>query len=301
MIMGFRSAILAFASLVPATFATGGTFPERDSARVYIFGNSLINHLSETPETTVPHWLGLMARADGRKLALDGRWGFPRNFLPPIANWAFPGVDTAWNQDMPFATGRFDTIILNTENFIQYNPADIPYLGDNPDAATPLGATLNVFDWVGQNSDMPPRFLIYEGWMGLGEVSEVFPPPADRMPVYHAQAQGSYAAWYVDYVARLAAGRPDKDIRLIPVGSTMSRLLSEEPLSRIPPGTLYSDLSPHGRETTYLLAAMVTYVAVFGARPPAGLELPDSIDAEFAAAYESTADRIWDILQHGAN
>jgi hypothetical protein len=31
------------------------------------------------------------------------------------------------------------------------------------------------------------------------------------------------------------------------------------------------------------------------------LELPDSIDTVFATAYEATADRIWDIMQTGAN
>ena len=296
-----RRTFLAIALILQASLAAAGPWPERDSARIYIFGNSLITHLSDTQETTVPHWLGIMAKAEGRKLALDGRWGFPRNFLPPIDNWAFAEVDRAWYQDRPFATGKFDTIILNTENFIQYNLADVPYLGDNPDQATPLGATLKVFDWVEQNTDTLPRFFIYEGWEGLGDVSKVFPPPPEVMPQYHAHAQGSYAAWYDDYVAKLAASRPQMDIRLIPVGRIMSRLLSEEPLSQIPPEALYSDLSPHGRETTYLLAAMITYAAVFGARPPEGLQLPDSIDTVFATAYEATADRIWDIMQTGAN
>ena len=74
---------------------------ERDSARVYIFGNSLVNHLSERSErTSVPYWLGQMARADGRGLALDGEWGFLRSFadsLPPAPNWCFPGVQGAWS------------------------------------------------------------------------------------------------------------------------------------------------------------------------------------------------------------
>ncbi len=97
--------------------------PERDSARVFVFGNSLIHHLTDTDETTVPHWLAVMARHDGRDLALDGRFGFPREFaaeLPPVPNWSFDAVTPAWNPDQPFASARFDTIILNPENFIQY-------------------------------------------------------------------------------------------------------------------------------------------------------------------------------------
>ena len=64
----------------------------RDSVRAYVFGNSLVHHLSETDETTVPHWLSLFARASNKKLRLNGQWGFLRDFaenLPPVPNWSF--------------------------------------------------------------------------------------------------------------------------------------------------------------------------------------------------------------------
>ena len=93
--------------------------------------------------------------------------------------------------------------------------------------------------------------------------------------------------------------RPDADISLLPVGRVMARLLSEAPLLAIAPDALFSDLSPHGTETIYLLAAMITYADLYGARPPSGLSLPDTINPDFAAAYENTADRIWDIMQIG--
>lgn len=57
-----RLTFLAIALILQASLAAAGPWPERDSARIYIFGNSLITHLSDTQETTVPHWLGIMAK-----------------------------------------------------------------------------------------------------------------------------------------------------------------------------------------------------------------------------------------------
>lgn len=272
---------------------------EHDSARVFVFGNSLIHHLTDTDETTVPHWLAVMARHEGRDLTLDGRWGFPREFaaeLPPSAEWSFANVTPAWDPQRPFATGNFDTIILNPENYIQYDRADQRYPGNNPDGASPLGSTLQVLDWVAQNSESP-RIMIYEGWADLHPFANEFPAQPSEMLQYYHHAQGGYADWYDDYVIRLRALRRNADISLLPVGRVMAQLLSREPLSKIPSQVLYSDLSPHGTETVYLLAAMITYPVIYGVRPPAGVALPDSIDPLFATAYEDTADRIWDIMQ----
>jgi hypothetical protein len=87
---------------------------------------------------------------------------------------------------------------------------------------------------------------------------------------------------------------------MIPVGRVMAEVLTEEPLSQIPAEVMYSDLSPHGTETVYLLAAMITYASIYGAPPPSGMELPDTIDATFAEAYDQTAARVWQILQDDA-
>ncbi|TJZ91987.1 T9SS C-terminal target domain-containing protein [Paracoccus gahaiensis] len=275
----------------------------RDEARIFFFGNSLVHHLTDSDETTVPHWMALMARQDGRTFGADGRWGFPRNFaeeLPPQVNWQFAEVETVWNPyRQPFGAAGFDTIIFNPENYIQYDRADQPYNGDNPDRATPLGATMEVVDWVMENAEAP-QFLIYEGWADLHPFAREFPPTDREMTQYYTHAQGTYARWYDDYVARLAALRPEAGVRMIPVGRVMAEVLTEDPLSQIPAEVLYSDLSPHGTETVYLLAAMITYAEIYGAPPPSGMDLPDTIDATFAAAYDQTAARVWQILQDGA-
>ncbi|CAM3211812.1 T9SS C-terminal target domain-containing protein [Paracoccus nototheniae] len=286
--------------LSPLSVSANAPVGGRDEARIYFFGNSLIHHLTDTDETTVPHWLAVMADHEGRDFAADGRFGFPRQFateLPPQTNWHFARVDKAWQPDQgDFRSAGFDTVIMNPENFIQYDRADRPYQGDNPDGASPLGATMGVVDWVMAHADAP-QFLIYEGWADLHPYARSFPATSREMAQYHRHAQGAYARWYDDYVARLAALRPEARVDLIPVGRVMSQVLSQEPLSQIPVEALYSDLSPHGTETIYLLAAMITYGWIYQAPPPKGLPLPDTIDPAFAAAYDDTADRVWTLLQ----
>lgn len=267
----------------------------RDQARVYFFGNSLIHHLTGSDTTTVPHWLALMAKAAGKDFAADGRWGFPRDFaaqLPPIANWEFRSVRRAWDQwKQPFRAARFDTVVLTPENFIQYDPVDRPYLGANPDGSTPLQATLKVVDWVQANADRP-RFLIYEGWADLHPFTRVFPPSAAELVQYYDHAGTRYHDWFRAYVERLRQERPGVAVGLIPVGSIMTRLLTGDLLRDLEPQALYSDRSPHGTATTYLLAAMITYAALYGTAPPSGLALPDVIDSRFAARYDRIAAAI---------
>lgn len=94
-----------------------------DRANVYFFGNSLIHHLSDSPQTNVPVWVSQMARSAGVDFAADGQWGFLRNFttdLPPTANWSFPNVSGVWNPDRQnFDAAEFDSVVLVPANFIQ--------------------------------------------------------------------------------------------------------------------------------------------------------------------------------------
>jgi len=93
----------SFALLLFAAVLVAGQTPASESRRVYFFGNSLIHHLSDTDETTVPHWLNRIARADGRGFFTDGQWGFLRQFsgdYPPVPNWSFREIRGVWNPDV---------------------------------------------------------------------------------------------------------------------------------------------------------------------------------------------------------
>ncbi len=272
----------------------------RDGARVYAFGNSLVHHLDETtPRTNVPHWLAAMAETDGRALALDGRWGFLRNFatdLPPIDNWSFAGVPKAMNGGS-FAAANFDTVLITPANFIQYQLPDVPYDGDNPDRETPLGASLEVVDFV-QETAPGARIFVYEGWAEMQALLGGFPPDAEGLNRYQAHNAGDYHLWYLDLVDMLQQARSDADIALLPVASVLAGLLGEGGLLEdLPVEALYVDGAPHGTETTYLLAAMVTYAVAYEARPPSDWTPEGDIAQPVIDRLPDVSEAIWQAVQ----
>ncbi|MDX1782404.1 MAG: calcium-binding protein, partial [Thalassovita sp.] len=247
--------------------------------KAFFFGNSLIHHLSDSPETSVPHWLHEIAKARSRDFAADGSWGFLQQFsanLPPEPNWSFKSLPNAWQSDrQSFAAAGFDAVVINTANFIQYQPPTARFDGDNPRGESPVSATLRVFDWA---ADQAPeaRFFIYEGWTEMaGKVP--FPPNAGALKKYLEINKGDYHAWYEGYLHQVKAARPNLDITLIPVASTLSDLLQDSALSGLTARDLFTDDAPHGTPTLYFLAALITYGPLFQDSLPHQMPLPGSI------------------------
>ena len=265
-------------------FAAGA----QQDVRAFVFGNSLINHVSGNDNTTMPYWLAQLARAGGRGFALDGTFGFPRDLadrLPPEPGWSFNGVDRVWDsENYGFRRAGFNTIILNPENFVQDQAPDAAYY-DATDGASPLSATLRIFDYTdGQVAGA--QYFIYEGWANLG----VFPPDAGQTAAYHAFNAGAYHDWYRAYVAGLStASRP---VKLIPVASVLSRLLTETPLAALRPQDLYSDDAPHGTANLYFLAALITYSSLYGAAPP-DFTPPADLHPLVRDSYPQIAAFVW--------
>ena len=254
--------------------------------KAFVYGNSLINHVSETAETTMPYWLAQLADAGGRGFAMDGTFGFPRDFaarLPPTPDWSITGVDPVWDNDsLGFRRAGFNTIILNPENFVQYQGPEVAYPDDT---ASPLSTTLKVFDYTdGQVADA--RYFIYEGWAELG----VFPPDPADIASYHTFNSGAYHDWYLAYVAGLSTA--DRPVTLIPVAPVLSRLFTETPLRDLGPEALYTDDAPHGTPTLYFLAAMITYASLY-AEPPPAFTPPDTLPPAIRDTYPQIADFIW--------
>ncbi|KID12620.1 hypothetical protein [Ponticoccus alexandrii] len=270
---------------------------ERDSARVYIFGNSLVNHLSERSEhTSVPYWLGQMARADGRGLALDGEWGFLRSFadsLPPAPNWSFPGVQGAWSSG-DFGSADFDAVIVTPANFIQYQLPDVPYDGDNPSGESPFGATLRLMDWV-HDAEPGARLFVYEGWSEIGTVTGGFPPSPEAARRYQEHNAGDYHLWFTDLIDRLNTARPDRSVTLIPVASALADLFGEDGLLQdMPAEALYTDADGHGTPTLYLLAAMAVWPHLYETPPPEAFSPPATLHPLLVEHYAEIAAALWE-------
>lgn len=275
---------LVFVSL----FGSAASAQQVDSVRAYVWGNSLINHATNTHATTMPFWLGRLARADGRALALSGQSAFGGQFpdkLPPEPNWGFDGVTPSWERGA-FGAAEIDTLLINPENFIQYKGPEERYDGA-PDNRSPVSGTVGLIDWVREQGARPTVFL-YEGWAEM----DSFPPSRRVYRRYLAFTTGDYHDWYLDYHAAVAEALPDMDVRLIPVGPILTRLLTEGPLKELRPVDLYTDNAPHGTPTTYLIAAMITYAGLYNAPPPGLTDYPE-VHPEMIENYEAAAAFIW--------
>ncbi|MEZ5913911.1 MAG: hypothetical protein R3D84_18165 [Paracoccaceae bacterium] len=285
----------AAAAVLAAAGAAALPAAAQDSRRVYVFGNSLVYHLTKTERTAVPYWLGLMTRAGGKSLALEGRWGFLRDFaneLPAQPNWEFSTVSRAWKGG-DFRGSGFDTIIITPANFIQGRPASKRYQGDNPTGDSPLSAALKLIDWLSAAAPKADIF-IYEGWSLMGG----FPPDAQQIADYHALNRGSYHKWFVDFTSKLRQKSYGQEVRLIPVASVLSAYLTQPPLSELKPTDLYEDDAPHGTETLYLLAAMITYSSLFNEPAPA-IRLPSSVHPTVRKYYSGLATAIYTTVAAG--
>ncbi|GAA4221605.1 hypothetical protein GGQ68_000116 [Sagittula marina] len=277
---------------------SGGAQAQQDAVSAYIFGNSLVNHLSEESENTnVPHWVNEFAKADGRRFSVEGQWGFLRDFadgLPPTPNWSFDGVNGAWGSGQGgFGEAGFDAVLVTPANFIQYQLPDVPYEGDNPDGESPLSAMLALFDWV-QEQDPDTELYVYEGWADMDSVVGRFPPRDRAFEKYHELNAGEYHQWYQDLINVLHVTRPEQDVTLIPVAKVLAELMAQGgPLADVPAGELYEDGAPHGKPTIYFLAGMVVYSWLFDAPPPADYAPPATLHPELVANYKQIADHIW--------
>jgi len=268
-------------------------------AQIYVFGNSLINHLDGGDETAVPYWLARMAKASGHGFAADGQWGFLRDFIrpgPPLSNWSFSGVKSAWNRDrVRFEDADLTAIMVNPANFIQYQQPDAPYDGDNPGNVSPLEAMENLIDLHVGNRPL----LIYEGWAEMAGVTRQFPPRKSGLIDYHRFNIGDYHDWYMTLAQELSEARPDADIRLIPVASTLSQLLMEEPLNAISAEDLYVDNAPHGTSTLYYLAAMTVFPALYAEAAPQLQGLEGTVHPLVIEHQTAIATRIMEL--HGTD
>jgi hypothetical protein len=281
--------LMRWAALAVMMVMSGLPAHAEGSVRAFFFGNSLIHHLTESDETTVPHWLALLAEAGGHDFRADGTWGFPHEFpqaLPPPAEWEFDAVSRALEEGQRWTAGKFDTIIYNPTNFLHYDPPTRP-LGGNPSV---VEMTAEVLGWTAANAPGAVHY-IYEGWSNMEGLADY--PPSDRgMRRYHAFQQGEYHDWYLEYVAALREALPEVDIRLIPVAPVLAEVLTQTRLAEIPAVDVYSDQAPHGTATKYLLAAMVVHAVIWNEVPPR-IDLPETVHPVLRAHYDAVAAAIW--------
>ena len=234
---------------------------------VYFFGNSLVNYAQGGPLANVPAWMNQFAAADSNGFGAEGGYGFLRNFADrsePLTDWGFAGVDSVINgASTRFAQADFDAIVITPANFIQ---DQAPWENYFDEARSPLEAAIET---VGNMRAQQPdaRLFVYEGWADMGPYAPNGAPTAPALAAYHRYNQGDYHAWY-ETLVDVTNAETGAEVALIPVASILSDLLEGPFLAQIPFDDLYVDSAPHGTETIYFLASMITYAAIYGELPP---------------------------------
>lgn len=276
----------------------------QDTSKTFIFGHSLIDHrppaiATPSNETTVPHWVFLLAQEAGYPYAAGGQYGFlPQHAnVPPISQWGYDIVPGVWESDTePFSDADIDQILITAGNFMQWQAPSLPYPGE-PISVTPISSTQTVIDWVNQQEDSL-QIYIYENWPDMAPYLSGgnFPPTATDLSDYYAYTLGDFHDWWITYQDSILATRPDAEVRMIPVGPIFAQLFQATPFDQIPATELYEDDAPHGRASLYFVASLITYMAMFQEEAPSTFVVPSIVHPALQNNYSTLVDSIWNGL-----
>ena len=273
---------------------------QTDSIRMFMFGHSLVNYESELTmgnEGAIAHWVYKFAVHDNHYYAATGQFGFlPQHAnLPPTAQWGFAEVPSVWESDYePFSEANFNQILMTAANFAQWQPSNVDYPTDP--GISPLSATETIIDWIISEEDNV-TFYIYENWPDMAPYLDGnFPATQSQFENYNNYTRNEFNDWWIEYQDFLLSSRPEANVRMIPVGPIMAKLHQELLANQIPLELLYEDDAPHGRSSTYFLASMITYMAIFEKPILANYNIPSSIHPAIQNQFEEIIGFIWEEL-----
>lgn len=274
-----------------------------DTTKMFIFGHSLIDHRPPTPptpsnETTVPHWIYLLAEEANLGYAASGQYGFlPQHAnLPPFSQWGYDIVPPVWESDYdPFSDADFTTILITAGNFMQWQAPNLEYPGDP--GVTPINATEDIVDWLVLQEDSL-KIYIYENWPDMAPyLPNGFPPSAADFANYNSYTLGDFHNWWIEYQDSLLLSRPNVNIRMIPTGPIMAEMFIDTVLNQVPLTELYEDDAPHGRASLYFLAGLITYMAIYEQPAPLNYNVPSIVHPIIQNNYEAIVNQAWSKLQ----
>lgn len=288
----------------------------------FTYMNSLFDHQGyggADDDTRVPNWTHRMATSAGLTYEAIGLFGFAGQWeLPPRDGVGYEnaprpaGIDygSTWN-----GYSNINTLTFVPDNFDSFDRA--PNVNsDNP--SSPIGQGQNYLDRLLQiidawetNAPMPNgekrRYCVYAGWADFGSRAnggQWNSYTAAQLTAYLDWSLGAYHQWYVDLVDMLKTARPTLEIELLDVQRVMMRTWQNTVLNTLTGSRLWEDNSPHGTETWYLLAAIVYYMEMYGAKPPAtynplsGTGAGSGVDPVLINNWSAIVDYAWDELQN---
>lgn len=278
-------------------------FSQFNDCRMFAFGHSLIDHRppaipTPSDETTIAHWMYLIANEAGKDFSMGGQYGFIPSHanLPPFSQWGYDIVPGVWDSDNDsFGEAQINTILITAANFIQYQAPQLEHPIDN--STTVIESTETIFDWVTTQQE-DTRFYIYGNWPEM-DLQNAYPPNLpneDEINDYHEITINEFSDWWIDYQDLMMISRPAYHTRLIPVGQIISKMLVNQSILQIPFDELYEDSDPHGRASLYFLAGMISYMAIYEEKIPESYVPGDIVHQSIRDGLAQLTDFIWQEL-----
>ena len=274
---------------------------EKTSLKTYIFGQSMIKHErgKTTDHTTVPHWMYHLAKDQGYEYRVSGQYGFLDMHIkniPPRSQWRFDDIPIIYDvrKGQKWESVDFDTMLITCGSMRSVRPPDelMRIKGEVKDYSAQSLMT-ELIKWT-VDAEPGIQVYMYQNWRTMGGYGrENFPPPAETYKKYLEINTTQHHKWWLTLHDRMMKAFPKNNIRFVPVGSILAKILLKEPYSNIPLLDMFEDKAPHGTVNTYFVAALITYMAMYETKPPADFKIPDMIHPTIRENYGPLCDFIW--------
>ena len=243
--------------------SAGGT---TDTLRYYVFGHSLYTwdyggEPGSYPESSTGYWLASMADYAGLEAGGTGQYGqLDYHALPPGAQYGYTtNTFDPWPSGT-FAEQNFTHVLVMPSNFEQTYLTPSEY----------MPRTRRVLDYILAQAPNT-TIVLYEHWPETnlaGNVANGAALTAQEWDTYNSYTLGEYHQWFLEWQNLIVAAYPNANIKMVPIGPVITQLLENTSyLSSLSFTDLYADDAPHGTRTTYLLAAVIIYRALYGVNP----------------------------------
>ncbi|MFM8490954.1 MAG: T9SS type A sorting domain-containing protein [Candidatus Methylopumilus sp.] len=246
----------------------------------YYYAHSLIWHKKETnSQANIPFWLAELEKAAGDKCLTSGKhvaihWDPPSAKIPPSHSWSFSFSNhgSAMAPNGPYVAGKHDHVVLTYMNWeIIYDWGASIGLRNPNTIHKATDSIAVIFTWLNKND--PGIFLnLYECWPKIEKNyimgGQDWSPSTGKAPSsaqwvnYLNYATGNSNGFWKDLQDSLIKKAGIVNTKLIPSSMICAKLWRQGGLlSDMPVDSIFEDLGPHGKPSSYFLAAMIVYSA----------------------------------------
>jgi hypothetical protein len=284
------------------------------NARMYLWGNSLIDHATGLGDewTKVPTWVNQFALEAGNSFAANGAFGFGQDH---VADLPSPPTQLSYSSQTPsiaqvsvadnltvanWLAANINVTMFTPANFRQGTPADQSH--SNPFWTDITTQTTNsLFSHAETSDPNNATHYIYEHWTDMGpytsaNFSSTF-PTTEELSTYWAANESINHSWFIDYQDAMVRDYASLNVKMIPVGYILGQLLTGT-LSSVPASDLYEDNAPHGRPSLYFLAGLITYMSIYGSIAPTTYTVPANVNSTIASNFTTVVNEIWTNLNN---